>query len=264
MKLSILSVVVASVGLVAANPMRVVIVNGVDGTHVNSDGVAELIRPLPAAENGAVAAHPHLMPLPIVQGGMLVVPSAHLHGTTEAKKPGCGAGLRHKAAKMVNSIKVTFGFGIVKNGNTPGGDALHILHVSGGPEPHRHHAQHQHRPHHLEHKHAMPGMKHQAPPFLMRVHYALMSLGPWEGRAVAFVLGCGIGVLLRMAWVLVVLATRAFRSSSQPAEDYYYAGVEIEDAEEIFVAPPMYTVPVVIAVDAQGYPVEKVEEEERK
>jgi hypothetical protein len=30
---------------------------------------------------------------------------------------------------------------------------------------------------------------HLSAPFLQRVHHALMSLGPWEGRIVAFVLG---------------------------------------------------------------------------
>ncbi|KAI9437624.1 hypothetical protein H4582DRAFT_1956463 [Lactarius indigo] len=53
-------------------------------------------------------------------------------------------------------------------------------------------------------------------PFLHRVHRALMALGPWEGRIVAFVLGCGIGVLVRMFWVLTVLLVRALRSSPVP------------------------------------------------
>jgi hypothetical protein len=37
---------------------------------------------------------------------------------------------------------------------------------------------------HKIHKH-----DHLRGPFLHRVHHALMSLGPWEGRIVAFVLG---------------------------------------------------------------------------
>ncbi|KAF7334827.1 F-box domain-containing protein [Mycena sanguinolenta] len=93
--------------------------------------------------------------------------------------------------------------------------------------------------------------RHGSPSFLMRVHFALMSLGPWEGRAVAFVLGCGIGVLLRMFWVLTVLTYRAVRGPSSSAialsEAEQYVILEGEDgegAEEIFVAPPMYTYPV--------------------
>ncbi|KAI0249644.1 hypothetical protein BJV78DRAFT_658455 [Lactifluus subvellereus] len=72
---------------------------------------------------------------------------------------------------------------------------------------------------------------HLRGPFLHRVHYALMSLGPWEGRIVAFVLGCGIGVLLRMFWVLAVLLVRAFRGTPAPEEDIIF--VYTED-----VAPP--------------------------
>ncbi|KAI0297217.1 hypothetical protein B0F90DRAFT_1741182 [Multifurca ochricompacta] len=60
---------------------------------------------------------------------------------------------------------------------------------------------------------------HYRGPLLHRVHRALMLLGPWEGRIVAFVLGCGIGVLLRMFWVLTVLAVRAFRSTPEPEEE---------------------------------------------
>ncbi|KAJ6483916.1 hypothetical protein C8R45DRAFT_757782, partial [Mycena sanguinolenta] len=78
--------------------------------------------------------------------------------------------------------------------------------------------------------------------FLMRVHFALMSLGAWEGCAVAFVLGCGIGVLLRMFWVLAVLAFRAVRGPSSSGAEYAVVlEDEDDDAEEIFVAPPMYT-----------------------
>jgi len=280
MKLSILSLVVASIGVANATPMRIVYVNDAPV----SGNVAAVVRPLPAALNGAVVAHPHVQPIPIVagkpivQGGVVVIPGpipvanmpSHMHG--HSGKPGCAARLRQKATGLAQSIKIAFGFSVHKaaklevNGKTPGGDSLHIVHVASFNgvnvnEPHHHHAHH--RPHHL----AMGGLHHERPAFLTRVHYALMSLGPWEGRAVAFVLGCGIGVLLRMAWVLVVLAFRAVRSpsSQEHAEtDYYYAGLEAEgDAEELFVAPPMYTVPVAVPVDAQGFPVEKVEEESK-
>jgi hypothetical protein len=96
-------------------------------------------------------------------------------------------------------------------------------------------------------------------PFLHRAHRALMALGPWEGRIVAFVLGpfcfsfyvilagtddpiltlvgCGIGVLVRMFFVLTVLLVRALRGSPVP---------EPEDETTIFVyaeeiAPPYVT-----------------------
>ncbi|KAF7325198.1 F-box domain-containing protein [Mycena kentingensis (nom. inval.)] len=261
MKLSILTLVVASVGLANANPLRLLIVEGGAAAHPN--GPLAVVHSSPAHLNGAVAAHPHLpAPGPFVQGGVVVLsPSADAHKA----KQGCGARLRQKATGLAHSIKVAFGFKTGGNAKTAGGDDVHIVGLSGAsvpPHVHAHHAHHKHRPHHLRPHGA------EQPSFLMRFHYALMSLGPWEGRAVAFVLGCGIGVLLRMFFVLTVLAVRGCRapsSASTQEEDYYYAGVPTHaeaDAEEIFVAPPMYTVPVL--VDAQGYPVEKVEAEESK
>ncbi|KAG8871493.1 hypothetical protein FRB98_000744 [Tulasnella sp. 332] len=55
-------------------------------------------------------------------------------------------------------------------------------------------------------------------PFVHRLHHAVNHLGPWEGRAVAFVLGCGMGVLIRMLFVFIVLLVRAYRRSAS-AED---------------------------------------------
>ncbi|KZT65332.1 hypothetical protein DAEQUDRAFT_731492 [Daedalea quercina L-15889] len=82
--------------------------------------------------------------------------------------------------------------------------------------------------------------RHRHGPFLRRMHFALMALGPWEGRAVAFVLGCGIGVLLRMVWVMGVVVARAIggRRSDEDAPEAVFDA----DAEEIVVAPPVYTV----------------------
>ncbi|KAF7334831.1 F-box domain-containing protein [Mycena sanguinolenta] len=81
---------------------------------------------------------------------------------------------------------------------------------------HQHHRVHPH-PEHFDRMHH-GHWRHGSPPFLTRVHFALMSLGPWEGRAVAFVLGVEQYIILE--------------------------GEDDEDAEEIFVAPPMYTYPV--------------------
>jgi len=76
--------------------------------------------------------------------------------------------------------------------------------------------------------------------FMKRLHYSLMNLGLWEGRAVAFVLGCGIGVLLRMFWVLAIVAYRVVKR--RPEEDEY---THITVFEEVEVeAPPHYTYPV--------------------
>ncbi|KAF8882665.1 hypothetical protein BD779DRAFT_1542014 [Infundibulicybe gibba] len=74
--------------------------------------------------------------------------------------------------------------------------------------------------------------------FTHRISMALMALGPWEGRAVAFVLGCGIGVILRMFWVLAVLLVRGVRGEP---ESTGYVILE-EDAEDIIVPAPAYVV----------------------
>ncbi|KAG7098101.1 hypothetical protein E1B28_000075 [Marasmius oreades] len=102
--------------------------------------------------------------------------------------------------------------------------------VGGHPHPHHHSG------HVRVHGHRGP--------FMMRLHYALMSLGAWEGRAVAFVLGCGIGVLIRMIWVLAVVAYRAVKGNSEEedTDGYLRLTEETADAEEIFVAPPQYVV----------------------
>ncbi|KAI9508603.1 hypothetical protein F5148DRAFT_1194629 [Russula earlei] len=79
--------------------------------------------------------------------------------------------------------------------------------------------------------HKIPKDRQPQASFLHRVHHALMSLGPWEGRIVAFVLGCGIGVLLRMFWVLAVLLARSVRTTPEREEETIFVY-----AEE--VAPP--------------------------
>ncbi|KAI0699893.1 hypothetical protein C8T65DRAFT_658902 [Cerioporus squamosus] len=61
--------------------------------------------------------------------------------------------------------------------------------------------------------------------FLRRVHHALMSLG------------CGIGVLLRMVWVMVLVTARAFRGSRNEDAEYEV----VFDEAELLVPPPQYT-----------------------
>jgi hypothetical protein len=68
---------------------------------------------------------------------------------------------------------------------------------------------------------------HKDAPFLRRVHRALMMLGPWEGRIVAFVLGCGIGVLLRMFWVMGLLLARGTRGTPEHEETIFVCAEEV-------------------------------------
>jgi len=60
-------------------------------------------------------------------------------------------------------------------------------------------------------------------------------LGRWEGRAIAFVLGCGIGVVLRMIYVLIVVTYRMLRGPAQPGED----DADEEETEVLLVAAPL-------------------------
>jgi hypothetical protein len=46
--------------------------------------------------------------------------------------------------------------------------------------------------------------------------------------------GCGIGVILRMMYVLVLVTSRMFRGSTQPIED----DVDEEETAVLLVAPP--------------------------
>jgi hypothetical protein len=74
---------------------------------------------------------------------------------------------------------------------------------------------------------------------VQRIHAALVALGPWEARAVAFVLGCGIGVLFRMIWVFAVLLFHGDRSEEDTDEAQYTLVIEnVRDAEEL---PPKYS-----------------------
>jgi hypothetical protein len=243
MKFSILSLTAASAGLLAsASPMRVVIVSSSVETS-DSGPVAQMEHPVFRLRPAAEAAN----------------------GVTTKQHAPCGSRLRQKATSLSNAFKMALGFTVTDKqghkhyeplpfigtpieGETQGGDRLHILPM-GGPMPIQAQPQHAHAHPGHGHGHGHRLQHHSGRhSFLLRVHFALMSLGPWEGRAVAFVLGCGIGVLLRMFWVMAVISYRVIKGQRPASEqEHEYTVVDL-DAEEIFVAPPHYT-----------YPVEKVE-----
>jgi hypothetical protein len=55
-------------------------------------------------------------------------------------------------------------------------------------------------------------------------------------------LGCGIGVLLRMFWVMAIVIARSFKGRGRSEDDEVEHILVFErDAEDIFVAPPEYT-----------------------
>jgi hypothetical protein len=119
----------------------------------------------------------------------------------------CGkGGMKSKAIEISNALRNALGLPLIKEGANPthfdnmviapGAPVLKIWasspplmvphvdpnqHMAAGPilsKPAMHHWRHQ------------SGVARE--PFLKRVHIALMELGPWEGRAVAFVLGASL------------------------------------------------------------------------
>jgi len=226
MKLSIFPLALTCTGLLAsASPLRVIIVSS----------------SIQAPDNGPVA---HLQPPHLTLEAN--------NGVITKQRAPCGARLRQKASSFSEAFKIALGFG---KSNKPEADVKHFTPVPFIGTPHivegtkgkdgeymrifneparQRHGHHHHRLH--------QSGRHS---FLMRVHFALMSLGPWEGRAVAFVLGCGIGVLLRMFWVMMVVSYRMIKGQRSPSEqeEHEYTVIDL-DAEEIFVAPPQYTFPI--------------------
>lgn len=268
MRLSILPILLAGAGIVSqvsAEPLRLLAespsnananirfghalananVNGND----DSDNVARLVRP-----------------------SLVMTTSTEVKG----KHHFCGASLKAKALRMSNAFRHALGLPLIEMGDhdtfkgeiasNPGpvSGELHILPIavqasssekenSGDVKEllpdgsvlrvYHHHEAESHHHHHEagSHHHNHHDMKHKkAGSFLRRVHRAIMALGLWEGRAVAFVLGCGIGVLLRMFWVMSVLAYRTVRGERLEEVSHGYIMFE-HDAENNFVPPPEYT-----------------------
>ena len=85
----------------------------------------------------------------------------------------------HSAFKIMNETDLS-------NKPAEDHDAVRIMPFIGTPPARPTEERMRGRPHFHHHFH------HQKDSFLERVHQALMSLGPWEGRAVAFVLGTSL------------------------------------------------------------------------
>ncbi|KAI0744362.1 hypothetical protein C8Q80DRAFT_1186474 [Daedaleopsis nitida] len=260
MRFSALSaLVVLGASIAAASPIRVIVSElSLTGPIRNGHHAVGNDDHVPAA----VPSH-----MAMVWGG----PKAGmmLNGTHQPHRTGCG-GMRGKALDASNALRKWLGLEPIKLEPSK-------LHVEAAPN--MHHAHHmegqggavivktmpmhgangspvlpyigtpvrpafdvedaQERGHHhaIHHGH---WRGHYGPSFMRRLHLALMSLGPWEGRAVAFVLGCGIGVLLRMVWVIALVTVRAFRTRREDETEYEIVFDETE--AEMLVAPPQYTV----------------------
>ncbi|KAJ7162327.1 hypothetical protein C8R46DRAFT_1353293 [Mycena filopes] len=194
------------------------------------------------------------------------------HGEQPAHPPCAGSRIRQKVTSFSQAFKIAFGFKASsssdsahphptswRSSRTPSSarpcprpcptSRRHIKSIKGierlrimqSPVPHHAHV---HGEGHLRFRHRQHAKEEHS--FLMRVHFALMSLGPWEGRVVvSFSVSCDIGVLLRMFYVMAVLSYRMIKGPRPGSEDEdEYTFIDSLDAEEIFVAPPTYTYPV--------------------
>jgi len=282
MRLSAFAVIAASAALAhvsaAPAPIRLLIIsssvekasplNGIRFGHAvsamhNDEGDRELLNglPVPPVEGFPISPDANLVPLKRFR-----------------HRPGC-RGKKGSAAIVMHRIKIK----AIKIGNC-------FRKALGWPlievEHHRHHHHHHHHgqpPHDEKDKHEedglvgilpfphdnwVGGMAHGHPgdelehkehrhfykhhgSFLSRLHHSLMNLGHWEGRAVAFVIGCGIGVLIRMFWVLAIVSYRTCRGHRDDGSVPFAVMEEYESDDEtiIFVPsakvePPKYVYPV--------------------
>lgn len=275
MRLSILPILVAGAGIVSqvsAEPLRVLVespsnananirfghalananVNGND----DSDNVARLVRPsLVMTTSTEVKAKHHFCGASL-KAKALRMSNAFRHALglpliemddhdrfkgEVASNPGPVSGELHILPIPLFAQPVAPS---VPTSSSEGENSGDVKELHGSPlRIYRHHEA---EPHHHLHDaglrhHNHHDMKHKkAGSFLRRVHRAIMALGLWEGRAVAFVLGCGIGVLLRMFWVMSVLVYRTIRGERPEEVSHGYIMFE-HDAENNFVPPPEYT-----------------------
>jgi len=217
MKLSTL-IATAAFGLVAtAAPIRVVIFSPIGSVPGSVPAKAEA-NPFNVVRIGHAAAHANLPPTRIPWGPPIwtntVDKAPAGHSTT-----GCG-GLRG----MGNKWRQILGLPPIQYETrplVPAAGEVRIMPISSGRIVHS-------RP-------AQP-MRYKAP-FMMRLHRALNHLGTWEGRVVSFVLGCGIGVLIRMFFVFAILL---FRSRRRENAERQTGAIFLPVEEVVFVAPPEY------------------------
>ncbi|KAL4073751.1 hypothetical protein J3A83DRAFT_4058689, partial [Scleroderma citrinum] len=269
MRLSFLPVLVAGVGMiasqVAAEPIRVIV--DTSGANANLRFGHVLANANVNGNDDSTAAR--VRPALIMATTEIKSKGSSHHW--------CKGSFRGKVIQLSNAFRHALGLPLIEAGEHPtidavigkphphpvDGDEAHILPFpplppspfEGTPESfmHGHHAPSQiediadqpaeGHPHHKEHykhkKFRKHGCKKRVKGFMRRIRKAVTALGPWEGRAVSFVLGCGLGVLLRMFWVLSVLAYRTIRGEREEPQVPEYVVLD-QDVETLFVAPPEY------------------------
>jgi len=238
MKLTSLFTILGCAALISAAPIRIVV-------YSKSDNGSALQH----IRVGHAAAHMMDHPRPAIAIGSAMPTAVAMPASRMGKKPCAGA----KSLRLSNWFREAVGLPPVNphariepaaviriptfapTPRPPG--SVHILPIVPDPKyMHGHIHGHVHGPH----------GRHGRKSFSHRLQFALLSLGPWEGRIVAFVLGCGIGVLLRLFWVMGVLIVRSVRGDVEEREVLY-----IEE-EEFLLAPPEYTDEKVFLAKAQA------------
>lgn len=250
MRFPLLAAVVACATLtqVGASPLRVVVVTS---SH----------QELPSAQNFRFGHA--LADSPVAKLNLPKQPTTFISAQPTGRLP-CGKRIKDKAIQISNAFRHALGLPTIETAHPQPGDhvhggMVHIMPFIGTPpmfvKPTPGDMKHtqnnvwtaggqpvdQPRPLYIPHPRPHHHIHRWGNTFSMRIHDALMALGPWEGRAVAFVLGCGIGVLLRMFWVLTVVTYRAIRGTRD--DEYTQVAVieEYVDAEDIVAPPPTYT-----------------------
>ncbi|KAF8965567.1 hypothetical protein BDZ97DRAFT_767406 [Flammula alnicola] len=244
MRFSAIAAVLAGAGIaqVAAVPIRVILV---------SSSIQEGSSPLDTIRFGHGVEQP-----PAVAKMMATMKGpAGASGRTARPCRGRMSRFRQKGIEVSNAFRKALGLPLIEANPHP---HVHVhpvpIHHEGAKRPefwmakgkaaavetgpngslpvhHHNHHHHMHNKHHGQHRGS----------FVNRLHYSLVNLGRWEGRAVAFVLGCGIGVLLRMFWVLTLVMYRAVRGQRRDENEYSHITTIFEEYEP---APPNYTFPV--------------------
>ncbi|KAG9086646.1 hypothetical protein FS749_003501 [Ceratobasidium sp. UAMH 11750] len=166
----------------------------------------------------------------------------------EIPRVGCQKGMRAKSLQWGNKFRVVFGLPPIHSFESPSYAVESLVDGNGAVIYRKVIPAHPLPTHH--HHHTRPS--HHRPSFMVRLTHALASLGPWEGRAVSFVLGCGLGVLLRMLFVFAVLIVRSVRARRAERQ------IVLEQDSVIFVAD----VKEPIVVETLPAYAEKVEAEE--
>ncbi|KAF8069895.1 hypothetical protein FPV67DRAFT_1623316 [Lyophyllum atratum] len=250
MKFALLTAIAAGAALVqvGASPIRVVVV-----TSTNQEFPSPFRFGHAVPQPNANPTNPNV--------AMLVRPAVQANHRGSCR----GSRMRQKAIDMSNAFRKALGWPLIEATERPhrhhhhvrptgsDSDRVHILpfvgtmtntfveegrvrpHPDAVPNPYIAHP----RPHHGGLQQRLRNSS-----TLQRVHVALMVLGPWEGRAVAFVLGCGIGVLLRMFWVLAIVSYRLIKGPKEDENKYteIFVVEEYEDAATAAgPAPPTYT-----------------------